>query len=109
MRPRQLARTPFLSHSSGLVSLGTAPAAPLTQDACPEMTPGCLSWPVSAALALNCPCLRPWAGPLLSGADSWCQTFRAPSSLFHPLPHPKTLPPACPAAPSSTPQGEHRL
>lgn len=63
-RPRQLARTPFLSPGSGLVSMGPAPAPRrLAQDACPEMTPGCLSRPVPAALALNSPRLHPRGRP----------------------------------------------
>lgn len=47
----------------------------------------------------------PGQGPLLSGADSWCQAFQAP--LF--LPRPPPRPPGVPCSPCQRPRCEHRL
>lgn len=106
-RPRQLARTPFLSPGSGLVSMGPAPAPRrLAQDACPEMTPGCLSRPVPAALALNSPRLHPRGkAPCCLGLTPGVRPSRRP--CFFPAPPPR--PPGVPCSPCQRPRCEHRL
>lgn len=104
-RPRQLARTPFLSHGSGLVSLGPAPAPPLPRSGCVSRDDPwlpCTPRPsrLGPELSASPP---PGQAPCCLGLAPGVRPSRRPCFFSPPRP------PGVPCSPCQHPRREHRL